>query len=206
MKFTNMKRIKEVTRAAVETLKQPTNQSLMNMDAFKCPPLSDFDQEFHPECGVAAIEVQRFVNACIEDQPTWLTLLGKSGVGKTMLARGISNYLRDEYRMEIDFIRWITVCNYMREGNYGVFDWMAERRRLIIDDIGASHETPLSKAKICELAERRLGKPTIWTSNFLLENIASAIDARVASRMVRVGNRVVQFRECPDWGLHHYEF
>ena len=102
------------------------------------------------------------------------------------------------------FIRWITVCDYMRKGDFGVLDAMAQSSLLIVDDIGADYETSLSKAKIYSLAERRFNKPTLFTSNLTLDQIGEQIDVRVASRMVRDNNRVVTFAECPDWSVANY--
>lgn len=164
--------------------------------------LRNFDPSHHSEAESALAEALAFVSDTRNGKGRWLSLLGSSGVGKTHLARGI----REEFPgSKNKFIRWITVCDYMRSGDFGVLDAMADAAVLICDDIGAAYETDLSRAKIYELAERRINKPTVFTSNLDLQQVAKEIDSRVASRMVRDGSRVVQFRDCPDWAIANYK-
>jgi DNA replication protein DnaC len=162
-----------------------------------------YDASFHPECRTAAAEVIRFIESTMSGGKQWCALVGVSGVGKTMLARAANQYL-SEHGKNARFLRWITIVDYMRKGDYGVIDHVCEAKVAFIDDIGAGYETALSKAKILEIAERRTGKPTFWTSNLTAQQIADQIDVRVASRMVRDGNRVFQFSECLDWSILNY--
>lgn len=120
-----------------------------------------------------------------------------------MLSRAACRYLSDHGK-RARFLRWITIVDYMRRGDYGVIDHVCSAEVAFIDDIGAGYETALSKAKILEIAERRTGKPTFWTANLAVQQIADQIDVRVASRMVRDGNRVFQFADCPDWSIANY--
>ena len=177
------------------------NPSMAQSDSMS-ERLRSFDQSHHSEAAFALQEALSFVADTRAGRGRWLSLLGSSGVGKTHLARGI----REEFPGRRNkFIRWITVCDYMRSGDFGVLDAMAEAHVLICDDIGAAYETDLSRAKIYELAERRINKPTVFTSNLDLQGVAKEVDSRVASRMVRDGSRVVQFRDCPDWALANYK-
>lgn len=121
-----------------------------------------------------------------------------------MLSRAAKNYLSDRGH-KTAFLKWITIVDYMRKGDYGVVDHLCDAKVAFIDDIGAGYETALSKAKILEIAERRTGKATFWTSNLTAQQIADQIDVRVASRMVRDGNRVFEFTECPDWSIENYK-
>lgn len=121
-----------------------------------------------------------------------------------MLARAACRYLSDHGK-RARFLRWITIVDYMRKGDYGVIDHVCSAEVAFIDDIGAGYETALSRSKILEIAERRTGKPTFWTTNLTAQQIADQIDVRVASRMVRDGNRVFQFSTCPDWSIVNYE-
>jgi DNA replication protein DnaC len=163
----------------------------------------DYDTSFHPECASAAAEAVRFVESVLQSRPAWCSLLGVSGAGKTMLSKAANHYLRGR-GMKSRFIRWITIVDYMRKGDFGVIDFVCDAPIAFIDDIGAGYETEMSKAKILEIAERRTGKSTFWTSNLTAEQIAEQIDVRVASRMVRGNNRIFQFMECPDWSLQNY--
>lgn len=163
----------------------------------------DYDTGFHAECSSAAQETLEFVRRVMTADPAWCALLGVSGVGKSMLARIAFRYLSNHGR-PAKFLKWITIVDYMRKGDFGVIDHICDAGVAFIDDIGASYETAMSKAKILEIAERRTGKATFWTSNLTAQQIADQIDVRVASRMVRGGNRVFQFTECPDWSLVNY--
>lgn len=165
-----------------------------------CP---NYDPSFHSESAGAVSAVLTFLDSTNAADGKWCALTGVSGVGKTMLARSSHKYLKSR-GVESRFMRWITIVDYMRRGDYGVIDHICDAKVLFVDDIGAGYETALSKAKILEIAERRMGKATFWTSNLTLQQIAEQVDVRVASRMVRDGNRVFEFRDCPDWSLANY--
>lgn len=167
-------------------------------------PFASYDASFHPECDTARKEAEAFLCDLEENRYRWLSLLGNSGAGKTMLTRIMRRYVREHTAKNGMFIRWMTACDYMRKGDFGVIDAMAGADVLFCDDIGAAYETDLSKKKILEVAERRTGKATVFTSNLLLQQIGETIDVRVASRMLRDGSRVVQFKECPDYAVLNY--
>lgn len=165
---------------------------------------SSYDASQHSECANAVSECDAFLIDLLNGVNRWISLLGNSGVGKTMLSRIMRRYVRTSTNKNGMFIRWITACDYMRKGDFGVIDAMADADVLFCDDIGAAYETDLSKKKILEVAERRTQKPTVFTSNLDLEGVGREIDVRVASRMLRDGSRVVQFKECPDYALANY--
>ena len=166
-----------------------------------CP---NYDASFHPESAGAVSAVLTFLDSTNAGDGKWCALTGVSGVGKTMLARSAHQFLKKR-GIRSNFLRWITIVDYMRRGDFGVIDHVCDAQVAFIDDIGAAYESALSKAKILEIAERRMGKATFWTSNLTLQQIAEQVDVRVASRMVRDGNRVFEFRDCPDWSLANYK-
>ena len=53
---------------------------------------------------------------------------------------------------------------------------------------------------LSEIAERRSRRWTLWTSNLDLAAMDS-LDARIASRLIRDRNEVIQFRDAPDFAL-----
>lgn len=185
-------------------LEPPTRAKLDNMPS-KSHQFAAYDAAAHSECQDALSACNEFLCDLREGKNRWLSMLGNSGVGKTMLARIMRRYVSQETDRRGMFIRWITACDYMRKGDYGVIDAMASAEVLFCDDIGAAYETDLSKKKILEVAERRTGKPTVFTSNLDLEGIARDIDVRVASRMLRDGSQVIQFKEAPDYALMQYK-
>ena len=118
--------------------------------------------------------------------PRWLSLLGTSGAGKTMLARIIKQQIRGEFR------KWATVIKWTREGDHRMFeDLAASRRCVVIDDIGSEYGTDYSRAKLYEFLGNREGKWTIITANLSLAQIGANLDTRIASRMLRGKSSVV---------------
>lgn len=165
----------------------------------------DFDWNFD----TPTAEHRDAVNACArfcEDVAAkryrWLSLLGKSGRGKTHLARRIDAW-RQTRGKGLYFYRWLDLVAQFR-GDRDTIPKFMERcdinRLLIVDDIGAGYETEFAAAVLAEIAERRVGKPTVFTSNLSLEQIAG-IDSRIASRMFRGNSEVFTFKAAPDYCL-----
>ena len=120
----------------------------------------------------------------------WLTLIGPCGIGKTHLARAVCKLT---YARGVDcrFIRWSTALNYMRDGHHNYVHELAKFHMLVIDDIGAEHGSEYGTQKLLELLDRRAGKWTFITSNLTMERFAE-LDNRIASRLIRSHNRVLQ--------------
>jgi DNA replication protein DnaC len=149
-------------------------------------------------------------------QPRWLSLLGTSGAGKTMLARRIWHLFRDfrHGRIRIDtdvrvirwrggFINWgAAVNNRMLKGEFDFLDDMRSWDFFVIDDIASEHEKhrELSASKLYNILEGRLGKWTILTANLTLSQLSEKLETRIASRMVR-GNSVVVDVDVADFNL-----
>lgn len=130
----------------------------------------------------------------------WLSLLGKSGTGKTHLAKMIDEW-RKSKTLGRYFYFWPDLVSMARDGQLGKVRERVEKRTLmIIDDIGAEYETDFSKSLLAEIAEKRLGKWTIFTANLPLDKLAE-IDGRIASRIIRGNNRVLYFDEAPDFAM-----
>ncbi len=136
-------------------------------------------------------EVSDWVEGC--SSPYWVSLLGNPGTGKTMLARAAAKALG------IPFRRWSVIIDALRNGHWEAKQILIDYPALVIDDLGAAHETPFAMAFADELADRRLGKWTLWTSNYTLAQIGDTISHRVRSRMRRGGNRVVEILKTPDY-------
>lgn len=143
--------------------------------------------------------------------PRWLTLLGTSGAGKTMLARIITDifmiglYGQVEYesptiirRYQGGFITWNRLSNLLREGEFRMFDDICDHQFVVLDDIGSEHPSPFTNAKLYEFMNRSLGKWRVITGNLPLEQVAERLDNRIASRMIRDGNVVVDV-DVMDW-------
>lgn len=162
-------------------------------------------------------------------EPRWLTICGRSGVGKSHLARRIADFLRkqaewiyldtvflrksEHSRTYLDgygyaqekgiFTRWADLVKSSRDGDYYPFNRACLDWCKVVDDIGAagfSSEkregaavlTPFVLEKLGELCDSRLRKWTVLTSNYNRKQIGEQFDVRIASRLARDGNVIVE--------------
>lgn len=151
----------------------------------------------------------RFCIGMYEDRPPyWLSLIGRSGTGKTMLAQRILRFFRavldgtrrhDKGAAVVAYkgcklVSWGTCMGWMLEGDFGFVRDLQDHWLLVIDDIGAEHgkNRELSASKLYELLCARQGKWTVITANLSTEQIGALLDARIASRLLRDGSRVIE--------------
>jgi DNA replication protein DnaC len=145
--------------------------------------------------------------------PYWLSLLGTSGAGKTMLAKIVSRLFRCNKKGAIvsetpsriwyasgGFIKWATLVQWIREGDWRAFNDVSDDWFVCVDDIGAEHATDLSRSKLYEMFDRGESKWRIWTGNLSLAQIDQRIDPRISSRMLRNSGVVVDV-DVPDFNL-----
>ena len=138
----------------------------------------------------------------LKKQPRWLSLLGTSGAGKTLLAKFIRDATQQrwesqpsgvKYSTYWSFYHWPTAAKRMLDRRqWDLVDCMIEDDCCIIDEVECESDSKgILRDKLCNIAERRLGKWTVITSNLSLEGIAAKLDQRISSRMLRGGNVVV---------------
>lgn len=132
--------------------------------------------------------------------PHWLTLWGSPGTGKTFLATAVYDWLRllPRFRATADtpgprMVRWAELMDDFQAKKDITSRFEALRRSplVFIDDIGAEHVTSATLAKLSSIADARLGKWTILTSN-TGPNQWHEMDARIASRMHRGASVVLE--------------
>jgi DNA replication protein DnaC len=135
--------------------------------------------------------------------PRWLSFLGRCGTGKTHLARGISRFFKAEASIYIEpktgahlarrggFIGWRKVIDNLRDGDYGIIDAVCNDWYVALDDIGAERASDFSVSKLDHVIDARLDKWTVITCNFSREEIAEHMDVRIASRLGRGKNVIV---------------
>lgn len=151
--------------------------------------------------------------------PYWLTISGDPGVGKTFVARQTYDRARplcaastanhaqqfgiyNEARRRPD-CRWFDAAKFKRlyldDKQYDLPEYLAVEWLVGFDDLGSTNDAKdvLAEAYY-RLANQRLGKWTIWTTNFTIEEIAKRIDPRVASRLIRDENRLITIT-APDY-------
>ena len=165
-------------------------------------------------------EAKRFADAVITSP--WegaycLSLLGRSGNGKTMLARcilsalkvnahGTSDVIAERIdrgrfiRFECQFRDWRKVSEKLKNGEWGVVDAMEEPQLLVLDDIGADYDpNSIAAGKLDRLLRARSGKWTVLTSNLSLAEINTRMDGRIASFLIRDRNRWTEVSTKDFW-------
>ncbi len=154
----------------------------------------------------------RFAQDMLDNvEPYWLTLLGTSGAGKTMLAKIIRGIYRDKLdgtlirsdevritRKSGRFITWHSIATGLRDGDYRYADDVARWWFCALDDIGSEHRSPFIASKMFEFLSNREHRWTVITANLTLEHIGTEFDPRIASRMIRHGSKVVDV-DLPDF-------
>lgn len=189
-----MEHIKDILPKAVEELVQPTKESPVSTLALE--KLVHFQTLNDPQLEQMKTEAARFITAFKRGlEPRWLSLLGTSGAGKTMLAKLIHKVCGGR------FILWTRIATNLREGEYRWFeDFVLAEQLLIVDDIGSEYKTDFIVAKLFEMLNRRVKRWTVLTANLSLEQIGLCFDPRIASRMIRDNSKVVDV-DVPDWNL-----
>lgn len=90
----------------------------------------------------------------------------------------------------------------MFSGNWSIARAFERTEFLVFDDLGANRDKGGTIANaLAELAEIRLGRWTLWTTNLTLDLIDD-IDPRIRSRITRDGNQFVRI-EAEDWELRN---
>jgi DNA replication protein DnaC len=147
-----------------------------------------------------------------------LTFCGVSGTGKTFLADCILNELRKNRWGALDGVQgyarkgkviqasfmsrdWRKVSDGFKIGRFEVVDDLESTFLLLLDDIGADYDpSSIGVSKLDRVLRSRTGKWTILTCNLTLAQISETLDARIASFLIRDGNRVCEINS-QDYAL-----
>lgn len=167
-----------------------------------------------PKLAEMQAAAQRFADEIASGMPPrWLTFTGKPGIGKTHLARCLSRWFdsRGCYHMvggcrvarSQGFAKWRTLSTDLRNGDWRLVDDLCERYFLVLDDIGADFQggTGAVQAALDRLIDERIGKWTVLTTNLPHAEVATTLGTRVASRMIRDGNVIIDAPTVRDWNL-----
>lgn len=147
-------------------------------------------------------ELEKVVAACHEwasavrdgSSPRWLSLIGRSGTGKTHCAERLWRWALPRFnfsatRFQPRKIYWPDFVQRLRAG-----DWFNLRTDLktwpvvFLDDIGAERDTTgFASEELNTLLGCRAGRWTLLTSNLDLAGL-KAVDQRIASRVFRGEN------------------
>jgi len=145
-------------------------------------------------------------------EPYWLTILGPSGVGKTLALKQAFRLLsRNEHLWEIPTISGTRFarCAHIVPGE-DLTDWSAPKDfgsydLLYIEDIGAGAtgdkgSGAVLASRVTELLQYRTGRWTMMDANLSRKLIAQQLDPRIASRLKRDGSILLELSsDIPDF-------
>lgn len=141
----------------------------------------------------------------------WLSYLGTSGNGKTHLAMEILRWAQENMRATqglngvaatrpMAFVTAHDLAARCRGGEWEWFGWLQGCWLLVLDELGAPRDpTGFVVDLYGRLLNKRLGRWTVITSNFLPQEIARSMDARIASRLYRDGSSVIECTAQDYW-------
>ena len=138
----------------------------------------------------------------------WLTLFGSSGCGKTFLARHARSYLRN-HGIDCQLWNWGVAFGKLNEPGSELTTHLIHLPVLIIDDIGTGYtlsdkSAELHSTRLYEILEARISKYTLLTSNLNPQQIRERLDARIASRLFRGQNTIIDLTHAEDYSYLQY--
>lgn len=167
----------------------------------------------HPSVTEAHRAVQWFLNDVVHKETQlrrWVSLMGASGCGKSHLASAAVRVLHEQgfKKARVQLWNWRNVMNRALEDRDLIL-WLADLHVLVLDDIGtgytaSSKSAALTSSLLYDLLEARLGKWTILTSNLSPGDIAETLDVRIASRLYRGRNVIIDMTHASDYCLENY--
>ena len=199
------------------TLTQLHNAENAPRRSYRCAVRYDLGYEtegLHPSVTEAHRAVQWLLNDVVHRETAlkrWVSLMGASGCGKSHLAAAAVRVLREQgFRARrVQCWSWRKVMGRLLE-DPGLMSWLADLHVLALDDIGtgftaSQKAAALNASLLYELLEARLGKWTIITSNLSPGDVAETLDVRIASRLYRGLNVIVDMSCADDFCLMRYK-
>ena len=144
----------------------------------------------------------------------WLTLWGRSGTGKTMLARGIY----EAFPRRAHWLDWVDLCRrYQSKDDINrALRWACDAEVLVIDDAGAVHQTPATLGLLhgsqpdCLVLCHDPSRLTIeYRPNHPIPPLADAVAqyltaARITNKHVRLAGVSINSSSLSDEAWHEY--
>ena len=145
------------------------------------------------------------LHGCTERR-RWVTLHGKAGCGKTHLARAAIATLRAHGKRAQRW-SWGRLKEMLLGDNPGLWRQVTEMPYLALDDIFSGYmesdkAAALNASMLYDLLEERLGRWTLVTSNLAPGDMP---DMRIASRLVRGMNEVINMQAAADYAVLKYQ-
>lgn len=157
---------------------------------------ANFDKAMQPTAHEFA---QRFVSTFDAKAFKGLYLYGLAGSGKTHLAAAIGNHLllraRPRFVTSPELLLQIKKTYGNQNGDDEYIDRLSYAKLLIIDDLGSEKPTEWVQETLFVIIDRRYTHylPTIFTSNFSLDQLKERLGYRLASRIAEM-TEVVELR------------
>lgn len=119
-----------------------------------------------------------------------LLFYGRSGSGKTHLACAVANALKSEHRVAFAYVP--SLLDQLRAQEVSVERFL-NADLLVLDDLGSERPTDWSLEKLLIIVDGRLNeyRPTIFTTNFPLEELEKRLGMRLASRIIGSNLRIL---------------
>jgi len=190
------KRLAEEARSAYVKRKQEKikqlfdDKSLINKDLQK----ANFDNYKPTNEGLqtALTLAQRYASIFNLDKPINLLLYGSYGTGKSHLSVAITKELMQKgltcifVSMPKLLTKIKTTYNKKSEQTESdLMDYIESVDLLVLDDIGAEKDNEWALSKLFEIIDGRIGKHTVFTTNFATEDLRSRIGERNFSRVMQ---------------------
>lgn len=160
-----------------------------------------------------------FVNdMATQHKPRWLSFVGRSGTGKTFLAKKIFNFVLRNVAQNFKILGESTIfsgdctatsadalAQMWRANKSSDSSQFVDADLLFVDDIGATADrSGFITDAMYSLLSRRLGKWTLLTSNLTFAGISEQFDERLADRMIRDGNAVCKM-DCRSFSIRRLD-
>jgi DNA replication protein DnaC len=147
---------------------------------------------------------------------TWMRKFGERIYNETVRAKIDPDHARAStiyfYRQEgPTFVKWGETIEQLRDRQRWPFHRACIDHYKVVDDLGANSFDRENKATVfavqnmAEMLDRRLGKWSVFTSNFMRKELAEQFDVRIASRLMRSGNVIVNCDKVRDYARRKEE-
>ena len=172
--------------------------------------MAQFQRDGDPDLDKMFFEAQRFAASLNFTAPYCLTLAGKTGTGKTHLAKKVLRQFTDQNRFEVKYdaldqrilgntsmwVDWRKLCIDARTqgcDHYRLVDDICREWFVVIDDLGAGRDNTGFVTDIADqIISGRKEKWTLITTNLSLRELADKMDVRIADRLLRNNGVVVE--------------
>lgn len=172
----------------------------------------EFETFADPVLEKLVVQAATFWQAMKRDSsPYILSLVGTCGTGKTFLAERLyasamanARLLKHQWLLSpVRKVRWMDTLDQILERDHRVIDELAATNFLLIDEVSfpKNREGNMSEwalERLTQLISRRMGRWTVLTANVDPNEIEKA-DARIISRLIRDGNRLVKVTTQDYW-------